>query len=185
MALFPYGIPKTEKKATYKNPFADWTATKNALIEGLSDSRKSTLNAVLDNQRKYLAKDVTQTGTEDFRKVVMPMIRRILPGVIANDIMSAQPMTGPTGHVFRMNFPTYEYKNIMVEVTKVDLHWNCDLDLDGKPDRVHAVMEWVKENIPAGEYWWYAKPHRAYNLYVNVYDKDVALALSLRWHNAH
>lgn len=39
---------------------------------------------------------------ETFRNVIIPMIRRTLPSMIANDIVGVQPMTGPTGMIFSM-----------------------------------------------------------------------------------
>ncbi len=180
MALFPYGIPKTEKKAT-SNLLGDWDKVKEALTSGLSAQRSNTLNTVLNNQQKYLAEEVTKTGRENLQKIMMPMIRRILPGVIANDIMSVQPMMGPTGSIYSMGISTYEYKNILVKVTKVDTHWNCEMNFDGKRDRVGPIKEWLKENIAVGLYWTH-QTH--YSFFVNVYSEDEALALSLRWHNA-
>jgi len=38
----------------------------------------------------------------DFRKIMLPMIRRILPSLVAQEIMSVQPMTASTGKLFKM-----------------------------------------------------------------------------------
>ena len=42
-----------------------------------------------------------------FRRVVIPMIRRVYPTLIANDIVSIQPMTKPAGDIFNI---TYRYQ---------------------------------------------------------------------------
>lgn len=36
------------------------------------------------------------------QKILMPLIRRVLPSLIASDIMGVQPMTGPTGNIFKL-----------------------------------------------------------------------------------
>ena len=39
-----------------------------------------------------------------FRKILIPMIRRIIPGTIATEIVGVQPMTGPVGLVYTMRY---------------------------------------------------------------------------------
>lgn len=95
------------------NLFENWQATKTALLEGLDPRKASIVSTVLDNQAKYLAEtagaDTTSVGNiASFQKIMMPMIRRIVPGTIASEIVGVQPMTGPTGLVFSMRFV---YKN--------------------------------------------------------------------------
>lgn len=41
-------------------------------------------------------------NSPDFSKVLLPMIRRIMPSTIVHDIVGVQPMTAPQGHVFSM-----------------------------------------------------------------------------------
>ena len=36
------------------------------------------------------------------RSILLPMIRKVFPGLIANDIVNVQPMTGPTSQIFTM-----------------------------------------------------------------------------------
>lgn len=90
-----------------------WESTKHALLEGLDDRRQKIVDTVLENQRKHLmetpAADVTSTGNiGNFQKIMMPMIRRIIPGTIATEIVGVQPLTGPTGLIFSLR---YVYKN--------------------------------------------------------------------------
>lgn len=92
-----------------KELFENWTETKTALLEGLDSRRAQIVSTVLDNQAKYLtetaASAVTSVGNiGNFQKIVMPMIRRIIPGTIATEIVGVQPMTGPTGLVFSLRF---------------------------------------------------------------------------------
>jgi hypothetical protein len=39
-------------------------------------------------------------ATKEMAKVIMPAIRRVMPNIIANDILGVQPMTGPVGQIF-------------------------------------------------------------------------------------
>lgn len=96
-----------------KELFENWQETKAALLEGLDSRKASIVSMVLDNQAKYLSEtagaDVTSVGNiGSFQKIILPMVRRIIPGTIATEIVGVQPMTGPTGLVFSLRFT---YKN--------------------------------------------------------------------------
>jgi len=92
-----------------KELFENWQETKSALLEGLDARRAAIVSTVLDNQAKYLsetaAADVSSVGAiGSFQKIILPMIRRIIPGTIATEVVGVQPMTGPTGLVFSLRF---------------------------------------------------------------------------------
>jgi hypothetical protein len=54
---------------------------------------------LLENQRLMNA-DPTSTDVADFKRISIPLVRRIYPQLIANKIVSVQPLTGPTGLVY-------------------------------------------------------------------------------------
>jgi hypothetical protein len=89
-----------------------WAATKEALLEGLSGSRRDSLNVVLENTRKQQLKETATAGATGagniatLNKVMLPLIRRVMPSVIANEILGVQPMTGPVGqiHTLRVRY---------------------------------------------------------------------------------
>jgi len=88
-----------------------WSETKEALLEGLSGTRKSSMNVCLENTRKYLAESATSGATSSgniatLNRVILPVIRRVMPTVIANEIIGVQPMTGPVGqiHTLRVRY---------------------------------------------------------------------------------
>lgn len=89
--------------------FEQWTETKDILLEGLSDSKKRILAPVLENQMQHL-KETADAGTTpagaigNFQKIVIPMIRRIIPGTIASELVGVQPMSGPVGLVYSMRY---------------------------------------------------------------------------------
>jgi hypothetical protein len=88
-----------------------WSETKEALLEGLSGVRKASMNVCLENTRKYLAESATAGATSSgniatLNRVILPVIRRVMPTVIANEIIGVQPMTGPVGqiHTLRVRY---------------------------------------------------------------------------------
>lgn len=81
-----------------------WTATKEALLEGLAGQRRSTMSMMLDNSRRALMESATAGATSAgnvaaINKVILPIIRRVMPTVIANEIIGVQPMAGPVGQI--------------------------------------------------------------------------------------
>ena len=80
----------------------------------ISDSYKRAVTAViLENQEQELAAqrrmlaeaDNTashQTGVTNFDPVLISLVRRAMPNLIAYDVCGVQPMTGPTGLIFAM-----------------------------------------------------------------------------------
>lgn len=81
---------------------------KSGLLEGLKSARqKSTMAVLLENQAKELLKESTTMAGGDvqgFAAVAFPIVRRVFAGLIANDLVSVQPMSLPSGLVFFMDF---------------------------------------------------------------------------------
>ena len=88
-----------------------WTDTKSALLEGLEGNRKSVMAVTLENTRKYLSESATAGATSagnvaTLNRVILPVIRRVMPTTIANELVGVQPMTGPVGqiHTLRVRY---------------------------------------------------------------------------------
>jgi hypothetical protein len=88
-----------------------WGETKAALTEGLTGNKKKTLDIVLENTRRALSESATAGATSSgnvatLNRVILPVIRRVLPTVIANELVGVQPMTGPVGqiHTLRIRY---------------------------------------------------------------------------------
>ena len=88
-----------------------WQDTKTALLEGLNGTKKSVMAATLENTRKYLSETATAGATSagnvaTLNRVILPVIRRVMPTVIANELVGVQPMTGPVGqiHTLRVRY---------------------------------------------------------------------------------
>ena len=88
-----------------------WGETKEALMEGLKGNRRNTMGVILENTRKYLKENATAGSTAagniaTLNRVILPVIRRVMPTVIANELVGVQPMTGPVGqiHTLRVRY---------------------------------------------------------------------------------
>ena len=88
-----------------------WGETKQALTEGLAGNKKKTMDVVLENTKRYLSEASTAGATSagnvaTLNRVILPVIRRVMPTVIANEIVGVQPMTGPVGqiHTLRIRY---------------------------------------------------------------------------------
>ena len=85
------------------------------LLEGLKDTRKqlvkSNLAVLMENTLKDIKKkllletsSMASGDVQGFSTVAFPMIRRIFAKIIANEIVSVQPMHSPTGLIFYIDF---------------------------------------------------------------------------------
>ena len=89
--------------------FEQWSEVKDTLLEGLPEKKKAIVAPILENQKKYLtetaAAGVTAAGAiSNFQKIAIPMIRRIIPGTIATELVGVQPLSGPVGLAYSMRF---------------------------------------------------------------------------------
>jgi|10_taG_2_1085330.scaffolds.fasta_scaffold00382_3 hypothetical protein len=83
-----------------------WERT--GLLEGLGDERnKDTMSVLLENQAKELLRESSAMASGDvegFAAVAFPIVRRVFGGLIANDLVSVQPMSLPSGLIFFLDF---------------------------------------------------------------------------------
>jgi hypothetical protein len=84
-----------------------WSDTKTALTEGLSGYKKQVVEVLLENQRKALMENAPAGATSaahiaTLNKVILPVIRRVMPTVIANEIIAVQPMPSPVAQISTM-----------------------------------------------------------------------------------
>jgi len=108
---------------------SQWNATKQALCEGkdletnqdgsANSTKKKVMETILENThaelnnlgKMPLMETATAGGTSagnvaTLNKVILPVIRRVMPTVIANEIIGVQPMTGPVAqiHTLRVRY---------------------------------------------------------------------------------
>ena len=89
----------------------NWNTTREALLEGLEGTKRDVMSSVLENTKVALRESATAGATQagniaTLNKVILPVIRRVMPTVIANEIIGVQPMTGPVGqiHTLRVRY---------------------------------------------------------------------------------
>ena len=87
---------------------AKWDAVKSKLLEGLSGNRRVVMNAVLNNHRNNMLRESATLGATtggniaSLNKVILPILRRVMPTIIANELIGVQPMSGPIGQINTM-----------------------------------------------------------------------------------
>ena len=81
---------------------------KTGLLEGLdSDQSKDGMARLLENQAKELLREASSMAASDvegFASVAFPIVRRVFGNLIANDLVSVQPMSLPSGLIFFLDF---------------------------------------------------------------------------------
>ncbi len=89
----------------------NWDTTRETLLEGLEGNKRDVMSSVLENTKVALNESATAGASQagniaTLNKVILPVIRRVMPTVIANEIIGVQPMTGPVGqiHTLRVRY---------------------------------------------------------------------------------
>jgi len=87
-----------------------WAETKGTLLQGVQGNTKSVLETVLENTRREILNETAAAGSTsaadiaNFRKTMLPVLRRVIPGTIANELVSVQPMSTPVSQIFSMRY---------------------------------------------------------------------------------
>jgi len=82
-----------------------WERT--GLLEGLSDHDSGNMARLLENQAAQLLKETStmQAGdVEGFAAVAFPIVRRVFGNLLAQKLVSVQPMSLPSGLIFFLDF---------------------------------------------------------------------------------
>ena len=80
-----------------------WKRT--GLLDGIKDRYNRSCTAVLLENQRLFNEVSTDTGDiAQFKRISIPLVRRIYPQLIANKIVSVQPLLGPTGLVYYLRF---------------------------------------------------------------------------------
>ena len=83
--------------------FEQWQENKESLLDGMTGSKRAILSQLLENQKtltESMDTGTTASAISNFQKIVFPMLRRVIPGTIAMDLVGTQPMAGPVGLVY-------------------------------------------------------------------------------------
>ena len=100
------GVVNRDMKAEGNAIVRKWQRT--GLLEGLTTDRKrASMARLLENQAKELLRESSSMAAGDvegFASVAFPIVRRVFAGLIANDLISVQPMSLPAGLIFFLDF---------------------------------------------------------------------------------
>jgi len=100
------GTVVQNKKAESVALLSKWE--KSGLLEGIDNEyQRGAMAVLLENQAKELLREANTMSSGDvqgFAAVAFPIVRRVFAGLIANDLVSVQPMSLPSGLVFFMDF---------------------------------------------------------------------------------
>ena len=100
------GVVNRDMRAEGHALLSKWERT--GLLEGLGDDRqKNSMARLLENQAKELLRESSSMAggdVEGFAAVAFPIVRRVFAGLIANDLVSVQPMSLPSGLIFFLDF---------------------------------------------------------------------------------
>jgi hypothetical protein len=100
------GVQSRDLRAEGAALLNKWEAT--GLLEGLNDGQaKQGMAVLLENQAKELLREASAMAAGDvegFAAVAFPIVRRVFGGLIANDLVSVQPMSLPSGLIFFLDF---------------------------------------------------------------------------------
>ena len=78
---------------------------KTGLLDGIEDRTVRSNTAVLLENQRLINESATDTGdVAQFKRISIPLVRRVYPQLIANKIVSVQPLLGPTGLVYYLRF---------------------------------------------------------------------------------
>jgi len=99
--------PQAKLMAETRQLVNKWNKT--GLLEGVgSDTDKSHMSILLENQAKQLIEEATRTGTsansEQWAGVALPLVRRVFAEIAAKEFVSVQPMNLPSGLIFYLDF---------------------------------------------------------------------------------
>ena len=90
-----------------------WNRT--GLLKGLGDERKEVMARLLENQTAQILREANSLGAgagsmtasgdiRGFTNIAFPIVRRVFGGLVANELVSIQPMSLPSGLLFYMDY---------------------------------------------------------------------------------
>jgi hypothetical protein len=102
------GISRVDRSAESHALMQKWSET--GLLEGLdSEHVRNNMARLLENQAAELLREASSMAAGDvegFAAVAFPIVRRVFGALIANELVSVQPMSLPSGLIFFLDFTT-------------------------------------------------------------------------------
>ena len=90
-----------------------WSRT--GLLRGLNETGRENMARLLENQASQVLKEASSVGTgggagtssgdlRGFSNIAFPIVRRVFGGLVANELVSVQPMSLPSGLLFYLDY---------------------------------------------------------------------------------
>ena len=87
-----------------------WTRT--GLLRGLADTNREIMSRLLENQAAQVLREANTLGSagaasgdvQGFSNIAFPIVRRVFGGLVANELVSIQPMSLPSGLLFYLDY---------------------------------------------------------------------------------
>ena len=107
------GIRDRNMSAEGQRVVNKWSRT--GLLRGLSEQGRETMSRLLENQAAQVLREVNSLGggaastqssgdIRGFTNIAFPIVRRVFGGLVANDLVSIQPMSLPSGLLFYLDY---------------------------------------------------------------------------------
>ena len=87
-----------------------WTRT--GLLRGLQGHGRENMSRLLENQAAQVLREANTLGSagsdsgqiDGFSNIAFPIVRRVFGGLVANELVSIQPMSLPSGLLFYLDY---------------------------------------------------------------------------------
>jgi len=107
------GIRDRDMSAEGQKVTNKWART--GLLRGLGEQGRETMSRLLENQAAQVLREVNSLGggagsasssgdIRGFTNIAFPIVRRVFGGLVANDLVSIQPMSLPSGLLFYLDY---------------------------------------------------------------------------------
>ncbi len=106
------GIRQRHMGSQYRQLTEKWNRT--GLLRGLDGQNRENMAVMLENQAAQLLREFNSLGTSGgtaasgdvrgFQNIAFPIVRRVFGGLVANDLVSIQPMSLPSGLLFYLDY---------------------------------------------------------------------------------
>ena len=99
------GIRDRDVGAEGQKLISKWSRT--GLLRGLNEHKRETMSRLLENQAAQVLREANQLSTgniDGFSNIAFPIVRRVFGGLVANELVSIQPMSLPSGLLFYLDY---------------------------------------------------------------------------------
>ena len=125
------------------------------LIEGkdgdikIPESEVSNMELMLQNEVKdfntQISEGTISSDVQQFVPVFLPLVRRVMPKLLVNELLGVQPMNTPTGYIFAINFRYTGNSNKDGSTTPAGMIVELDKEDEVKKLQVGKTLKFTKD----------------------------------------